>query len=67
MKGKIKMENNFIFTQTKETVMTFEKTVTVETEKLETVDAFGHKKLIKTLQRESVDFHNKDINAGRAA
>ena len=67
MKGKIKMENNFIFTQTKETVMTFEKTVTVETEKLETVDAFGHKKLVKVSHTENVDFHNKDINAGRAA
>ena len=61
------MENNFIFTQTKETVMTFEKTVTVETEKLETVDAFGHKKLVKVSQRESVDFHNKNISTGRAA
>ncbi len=67
MKGKLQMENNFIFTQTKETVMTFEKTVTVETDKLETVDALGHKKLIKTLQRESVDFHNKDFSTGRAA
>lgn len=61
------MENNFVFTQTKETVMTFEKTVTVETEKLETVDALGHKKLVKVSRNESVDFHNKDINAGRAA
>ena len=61
------MENNFIFTQTKETVMTFEKTITVETEKLETVDAFGHKKLIKVSQNESVDYHNKDFSTGRAA
>lgn len=61
------MENNFIFTQTKETVMTFEKTVTVETEKLETVDALGHKKLVNLSQTERVDFHNKDISTGRAA
>ena len=61
------MENNFIFTQTKETVMTFEKTVTVETEKLETVDALGHKKLVNLSRTERVDFHNKDISTGRAA
>lgn len=60
------MENNFVFTQTKETVMTFEKTVTITTEKLETVDFLGRKKLVKISQSENVDFHNK-INNGRAA
>ena len=39
---------NIIFTQTKETVMTLEKTVTTTTGKLETVDALGRKTLIKT-------------------
>lgn len=60
------MENNFVFTQTKESIMTFEKTVTIITEKLETVDAFGRKKLVRISQSENVDFHNK-INGGRAA
>ena len=39
--------NDFILTQTKEVVMTFEKTVTVTTEKLETVDALGRKQVQK--------------------
>lgn len=60
------MENNFVFTQTKESIMTFEKTVTIITEKLETVDAFGRKKLVKISRSENVDFHNK-IADGRAA
>lgn len=60
------MENNFVFTQTKESIMTFEKTVTIITEKLETVDAFGRKKLVKISRSENVDFHNK-IGNGRAA
>lgn len=60
------MENNFVFTQTKESIMTFEKTVTIITEKLETVDAFGRKKLLKISRSENVDFHNK-IADGRAA
>lgn len=60
------MENNFVFTQTKESIMTFEKTVTIITEKLETVDAFGRKKLVKISRSENVDFHNK-IAGGRAA
>ena len=38
--------NDFILTQTKEVVMTFEKTVTVTTEKLETVDALGRKIIV---------------------
>lgn len=61
------MENNFILTQTKEVVMTLEKTVTIKTEKLETIDSFGNKKLVKTNQSESVDFHNPNIGLGRAA
>lgn len=60
------MENNFVFTQTKESIMTFEKTVTIITEKLETVDAFGRKKLVKISRYENVDFHNK-IADGRTA
>lgn len=60
------MENNFVFTQTRESIMTFDKTVTIITEKLETVDAFGRKKLVKISRTENVDFHNK-IADGRAA
>ena len=39
------MEKDFVFTQTKEITMTSDKTVTVITEKLETIDAFGRKTL----------------------
>lgn len=61
------MERDIVFTQTKEVVMTMDKTVTVMTEKLETVDIFG-KKHIKAFNRtESVDYHNIDSGEWRAA
>lgn len=60
------MENDFVFTQTKETVMTFDKTVTIETEKLEMVDTFGRKTLMSMSHSEKVDFHN-EVNNRRAA
>jgi len=58
---------NIIFTQTKETIMTLEKTVTVETERLETIDAFGQRKLVKTVSRKNTDYHNFKTDIGRAA
>ena len=61
------MERDIVFTQTKEVVMTMDKTVTVMTEKLETVDIFG-KKHIKAFNRtESVDYHNIGNSEWRAA
>lgn len=61
------MERDIVFTQTKEVVMTMDKTVTVMTEKLETVDIFG-KKHIKAFNRtESVDYHNIGSSEWRAA
>ncbi len=59
--------DNFILKQTKETVMTMEKTVTTITESLEEVDFFGKKRLLaktKTVQ-ESVNQTGSDL--GRAA
>lgn len=59
--------DNFIFKQTRETVMTMEKTVTTITESLEEIDFFGKKRLIaqtKTVQ-ESVNLAGSDL--GRAA
>lgn len=61
------MENNFILTQTKEVIMTLERTVTIKTEKLETIDSFGYKKLIRSNKTENVDFHNENIDIGRVA
>ena len=58
---------NIIFTQTKETVMTLEKTVTTVTGKLETVDDLGRKKLIKTSTHKSTDYHNLGFDIGRVA
>jgi hypothetical protein len=61
------MERDFILTQTKEVVMTMDKTVTVMTEKLETVDIFG-KKHIKAFNRtESVDYYSIGSGEWRAA
>ena len=59
--------DNFILKQTKETVMTMEKTVTTITESLEEVDFFGKKRLLaktKTIQ-ESVNQTGSEL--GRAA
>ncbi|OQB13128.1 MAG: hypothetical protein BWY15_01927 [Firmicutes bacterium ADurb.Bin193] len=61
------MKNDFVFTQTKEVIMTMDKTVTITTEKLETVDALGRKTLCDYRQSENFNFHNNDFNVGRAA
>ena len=60
------MEKDFIFTQVKETIMTMDKTVTKITERLEAVDAFGHKKCVKSSHSE-VEYHQKGFGIGRAA
>lgn len=58
---------NIIFTQTKETVMTLEKTVITETGKLETVDSLGKRTLVKTIAHKSTDYHNLGFDIGRVA
>ena len=52
--------NDFILTQTKEVITTFEKTVTVITEKLETVDALGRKQAQKVVCSEQVAYHRRN-------
>lgn len=59
--------NDFILTQTKEVITTFEKAVTVITEKLETVDALGRKRVQKVVCSEQVTYHNNGCHFGRAA
>lgn len=61
------MENNLILTQTKEVIMTLEKTVTLKTERLETIDSFGRKRLIRSGESQNVDFHNGNTDIRRAA
>lgn len=58
---------NIIFTQTKEVVMTLEKTVTTETAKLETVDEIGRRKLVKTTTHKNTNYHDFGIDIGRVA
>ncbi len=61
------MDKDFVFTQTKETIMTAEKTVTVVTERLERVNMFGRRKLYGYTQSKIVDFHNNAYESRRAA
>lgn len=56
------MKNDFIFTQTKETKMTKNKTVTIVTEKLETVDISGRKQLRNLKEYKNVDYNDVDYN-----
>lgn len=58
------MDKELVFTQTKETTMTPDKTVTVITERLETVDIFGKRTLCGYSHSKSVDFHNNDSSQG---
>lgn len=60
------MEKDFVFIQVKETIMTMGKTVTKVTEKLETVDAVGHKKCAFSSYSE-VEYHQDDFDIGRVA
>ena len=52
------MNNDFIFTQRKELIMTSEKTITVIDEKLETKDFTGRKHLLNSSHFENVDYHD---------
>ena len=56
------MKNDFIFTQTKETKMTKNETVTIVTEKLETVDISGRKQLRNLKEYKNVDYNDMDYN-----
>ena len=56
------MKNDFIFTQTKETKMTKNKTVTIVTEKLETVDISGRKQLRNLKEYKNVDYNDVNYN-----
>ena len=58
---------DFIFTQTKETTMTSDKTVTVVTQRLEKVNVFGGRKLYGYTQSKIVDFHSNAYESRRAA
>lgn len=53
------MKDEFVLTQTKETTMTADKTVTVITEKLETIDIYGKRHLRGYCQSKAVDYHNR--------
>lgn len=59
------MKNDFIFTQTKETKMTKNETVTIVTEKLETVDISGRKQLRNLKEYKNVDYNNENIDKVR--
>lgn len=59
-----KKDDEYIFTQRKEVVMTSKKTTVTMTEKLESVDVFGRRTLIQSGQRENTVFHN---DVGRVA
>lgn len=61
------MKNDFVFTQVKEVVMTSEKTVTIITKKLEKDDGSDRRKLVGNTQTKSVEYHNPELNVGRAA
>lgn len=61
------MDKDFIFTQTKETTMTADKTITIITERLEKVNVFGRRKLYGYTQSKTVDFHTDKYGIGRVA
>lgn len=58
---------NIIFKQTKETVMTLEKTITTVRESLETVDIFGKKKLVSSRESVSEKMHDALPDMRRSA
>ena len=53
----MKMNEDFVLTQTKKVVMTSEETTVTHTDKLELVDAFGRRRLVKEDTKESTLFH----------
>ena len=54
------MNEDFVLTQTKKVVMTGEKTILTHTGRLELVDAFGRKTLLKEDVKESVVYHSDE-------
>ena len=56
----MKISDDFVLTQTKKVVMTSEKTTITHTGKLEFVDAFGRRTLVKEDTKESTVFHEKE-------
>lgn len=54
----MKMNEDFVLTQVKKVEMTFEKTTVTQTDKLELVDVFGRRRLVKTDTKESTMFHD---------
>ena len=56
----MKMNEDFVLTQTKKVVMTSEKTTITHIGKLELVDVFGKKTLIKEDAKESTVFHKNE-------
>lgn len=61
------MDKDFIFTQTKETTMTADKTVTVVTGRLEKVNRFGRRKLYGYTQSKTVEYHTDTYESRRIA
>lgn len=53
------MNNDFIFTQRKEVIMTSEKTITVIDEKLEMKTFLGEKQLLNSSHFENIDYHDE--------
>ena len=56
----MKMNEDFVLTQTKKVVMTRDKTTTTHTGKLELIDSFGRKTVVKEDIKESTVFHNEE-------
>lgn len=56
----MKMNEDFVLTQTKKVVMTSEKTTVTHIDKLELVDAFGRRRLVKEDIKESTLFHGSE-------
>ena len=61
------MNQDFVFTQTRETTMTSEKTVTIVTEKLETEDENGRRHIRNYRHSKSVQYHDGSQELRRAA
>lgn len=56
----MRMNDDFVLTQTKKVEMTLDKTTVTCTEKLEVLDAFGRKKVVQEDKKEKTIFHNTE-------
>ena len=56
----MKMNEDFVLTQTKTVEMSMNKTIVTCTEKLEVLDAFGRKKVVQEDKKEKTIFHNTE-------